>query len=144
MLLACEQLLERGDVEGLRAWRETDELVGDDAGQVIEEGLGCSLDVPTAPGRPPSEVGLEVVREPHRLQDCGVVPAELLERHLHLGDGSSQGGSTDSGQFIPFAGVIHLLLKSGLDGRLQRILLSTSPLLQTSQAAPRVEGLAWQ
>ena len=89
MLLACEQLLERGDVKGLRAWRETDELVGDDAGQVIEEGLGCRLDVPTPPGRPPSEVGLEIVREPHGLNDCVVVAAELLECHLHLGDGSS-------------------------------------------------------
>ncbi|WP_236750232.1 hypothetical protein [Actinomyces oris] len=109
-----------------------DELFGDDAGQVIEEGLGCCLDVLAAAGRPPSEVGLEVIREPHRLQDCGVVPAELLERHLHLGDGSSQGGLGDSGPLVPLAGGIHLLLKSRLDGRFQRILLSTSPLLQTS------------
>ena len=95
-------------------------------------------------GRTPSEVPLEVIREPHRLQDCGVVSTELLECHLHLGDGSSQGGSTDSGQSIPFAGVIHLLLKTALDGRLQRILLSTSPLHQAPHAAPRVEGIAWQ
>ena len=67
----------------------TDELVGGDACQVVEEGLGRRLHVPTAPGRPPSEVRLEVIREPHRLNDCVVVPAELLERHLHLGDGSS-------------------------------------------------------
>ena len=112
--------------------------------QVVEERLGCRRDVLAAAERLPSEVGLEVVREPHRLNDCGVVTAELLERHLHLGDGSSQDGSTDSGQFIPFAGVIHLLLKTALDGGLQRILLSTSPPLQTSQAAPRVKGIAWQ
>ena len=121
-----------------------DELFGDDAGQVIEEGLGCRVDVSAAPGRPPSEVGLEAVREPHRLKDCVVVPAELLECHLHLGDGAGQGGSTDSGQFMPFVGVIHLLLKTALDGRLQRILLATSPLLQTSQAVPCVEGLVRQ
>ena len=121
-----------------------DELFCDDANQIVEEGLGCCLDVLAAADRSPSEVGIEVVREPHCLQDCGFVPAELPERHLHLGDGSSQGGSTDSGQFIPFAGVIHLLLKTALDGSLQRILLSTSPLLQTPQAAPCVEGLARQ
>ena len=80
----------------------------------------------------------------YRLQDCGLVLAEIPKRHLHLGDGPGQGGSTDSGQFIPFAGVIHLLLKTALDGSLQRILLSTSPLLQTSQAVPRVEGIARQ
>ena len=95
-------------------------------------------------GRPPSEVPLEVVREPHCLNDCGVVPAELRECHLHLGDGSGQGGLSGSGPLVSFAGVIHLFLKLGLDGRLQRILLSTLPLLQTSQVAPRVEGLAWQ
>ena len=121
-----------------------DELFGDDAGQVVEEGLCRCLDVLAAAVRPPSEVRLEAVREPYRLKDCGVVSTEFLECHLHLGDGPGQGGSTDSGQFIPFAGVIHLLLKPGLDGRLQRILLSTSPLLQTSQAAPRVKGIAWQ
>ena len=121
-----------------------DELFGDDTGQVIEEGFGCRLDVLAAAGRLPSEVGLEVVREPHCLQDCGVVAAEFRERHLHLGDGSSQGGLSGSGPLVPFAGVIHLLLKAGLDGLLQRILLSTSPLLQTSQAAPCVEGLARQ
>ena len=121
-----------------------DEFRGNDANQIVEEGLGCCLDVLAAAGRPPSEVGLEVVREPYSLQDCGVVPAELRERHLHLGDGPGQGGSTDSGQFIPFAGVIHLLLKTALDGSLQRILLSTSPLLQTSQAAPCVDDLVRQ
>ena len=122
-----------------------DELVGDDASQIVEEGLGCRLHVPTVAGRLLSEVGLEVVREPHGLEDCGVVPAELLERHLHLGDGLGQGGSTDSGQcFMPFVGVMHLPLKTALDGGLQRILLPTSPLLQTSQAAPCVEGLARQ
>ena len=121
-----------------------DELFGDDAGQVIEEGFGCRVDVSAVPGRTPSEVGLEVVREPHCLQDCGVVPAELLECHLHLGDGPGQGGLSGSGPLVAFAGGIHLLLKSGLDGRLQRILVSTSPLLQTFQAAPCVEGLAWQ
>ena len=121
-----------------------DELFGDDAGQVIEEGLGCRLDVLAAPGCPPSEVSFEVIREPHRLQNCGVVPAEIPKRHLHLGGGSSQGGLSDAGPLVPFAGGIHLLLKSGLDGRLQRILLSASPLLQTSQAAPRVEGLVRQ
>ena len=121
-----------------------DELFGDDAGQVIEEGLSCRLDVLAATRRSPSEVGLEVVREPHCLNDCGVVSAELRERHLHLGDGPGQGGSTDSGQFIPFASGIHLLLKSGLDGRLQRILLSTSTVHQAPYAAPRVEGIAWQ
>ena len=97
-----------------------------------------------AAGRPPSEVSLEVVREPRRLNNCVVVSAELRECHLHLGDGPGQGGLGDSGPLVPFAGVIHLLLKSGLDGRLQRILLSASPLLQTSQAAPRVEGLVRQ
>ena len=51
---------------------------------------------------------------------------------------------SDAGPLVPFAGGIHLLLKSGLDGRLQWILLPTSPLLQTSQAAPCVEGLARQ
>ena len=121
-----------------------DELFGDDVGQVVEERLGCRLDVLAAACRPPSEVGLKVVREPHRLKDCGVVPAELLECHLHLGDGSGQGRSSGSGPLVPLMGVIHLLLKSGLDGRLQRILLSTPLLLQTSQAAPRVEGLARQ
>ena len=95
--------------------------------------------------RSPSEVGLEVVREPYRFKDCGVVPAELPECHLHLSDGSSQGGLGDSGQFIPFAGVIHLLLKSRLDGSLQRILLFTSSLLhQAPYAAPCVDGLARQ
>ena len=136
-------MLECGDVECPRARRAIDELVGDDAGQVIEEGLGCRLDVLAAVGRTPSEVGLEVVREPHCLQDCGVVAAELRERYLHLGDGPCQGGLSGSGPLISFASVIHLLLKAGLDGRLQRILLS-SPLLQTSQAAPCVEDLAWQ
>ena len=92
-----------------------DELFGDDAGQVIEEGFGCRLDVLAAADRLPSEVGLEVVREPHRLQNCGVVPAELRECHLHLGDGSSQGELSDAGPLVPFAGGIHLLLKSGLD-----------------------------
>ena len=132
MLLACEQLLECGDVEGPRARCLIDELFGDDAGQVIEEGFGCRLDVLAAADRLPSEVGLEVVREPHCLQDCGVVPAEFLERYLDLGDGSSQGRSSGSGPLVSFAGVIHLLLKSGLDGRLQWILLAASPLLQTS------------
>ena len=94
--------------------------------------------------RSPSEVGLEVVREPHRLKDCGVVPAELRERHLHLGDGSGQGGVSGSSPLVPFAGVVHLLLKTGLDGRLQRILLSTPPLLQTSQTAPCVENIVRQ
>ena len=119
-------------------------MSGDDACQVVEEGIGCRLDVSAAAGRPPPEVGLEVVREPHRLQDCGIVPAELRECHLHLSDGPGQGRSSGSGPLVPLAGVIHLLLKSGLDGRLQRILLSTPLLLQTSQAAPRVEGLARQ
>ena len=91
------------------------ELFGDDAGQVIEEGLSCRLDVLAAACRPPSEVGLEVVREPYRFKDCGVVSADLLERHLHLSDGSSQGGLSDAGPLVPFAGGIHLLLKSGLD-----------------------------
>ncbi|WP_309342955.1 hypothetical protein [Actinomyces oris] len=59
-----------------------------------------------------------MIWEPHRLKNCGVVTAELLERHLHLSDGPGQGGSTDSGQFIPFAGVIDLLLKTALDGGL--------------------------
>ena len=121
-----------------------DELFGDDAGQVIEEGFGCCLDVLAAAGRTPSEVGLEVVREPHRLNDCGVVPAELLERHLHLSDGPGQGGLSGSGPLVPLAGVIHLLLKPGLDGRLQRILLSTSSLHQAPYAAPCVDGLARQ
>ena len=121
-----------------------DELFGDDAGQVIEEGLSCRLDVLAATSRSPSEVGLEVVREPHGLNDCGVVPAEFLECHLHLGDGPGQGGSTDSGPLVPLAGGIHLLLKTALDGGLQRILLSTSPLLQTSQAAPCVDDLVRQ
>ena len=49
----------------------------------------------------------------------------------------------DSGPLVSLAGVIHLLLKSGLDGRLQRILLS-SPLLQTSQVAPCVEDIVRQ
>ena len=111
-------------------------------GQVVKERLGCRLDVLAAAGRPPSEVGLEVVRVPHGLKDCGVVPTELRERHLHLGDGPGQGRSTDSGQFIPFFGVIHLLLKSGLDGRLQRILLSASSLHQGPYAAPCVDSLA--
>ena len=109
-----------------------DELFGDDAGQVIEEGLGCRVDVSAAPGRPLSEVGLEAVREPYRLKDCVVVPAELLECHLYLGDGSGQGRLSGSGPLVPLAGVIHLLLKPGLDRRLQRILLAASPLLQTS------------
>ena len=121
-----------------------DELFGDDACQVIEEGLSCRLDVLAATSRSPSEVGLEVVREPYRFKDCGVVSAELRERHFHLGDGSGQGRSSGSGPLVPLAGVIHLLLNSGLDGRLQRILLSTPLLLQTSQAAPCVEGLARQ
>ena len=137
-------MLECGDVEGPRAWCSIDELVGDDAGQVIEEGFGCRLDVLAAADRLPSEVPLEVVREPHCLQDCGVVPAELRECHLHLGDGSGQGGSADSGPLVPLAGGIHLLLKPGLDGCLQRILLSTSPLLQTFQAAPCVDDLVRQ
>ena len=97
--------------------------------RLLKEGFGCCLDVLAAAGRSPSEVGLEVVREPHRLKNCGVVPAEFLERHLHLSDGPGQGGLGDSGPPVSFAGVVHLLLKSGLDGRLQRILLSTSPLL---------------
>ena len=67
-----------------------DELVGDDACQVIEEGFGCRLDVLAAACRPPSEVPLEVVREPHRLKNCGVVPAEFPECHLHLGDGPAK------------------------------------------------------
>ena len=54
-----------------------DELFGDDAGQVIEEGFGCCLDVLAAAGRTPSEVGLEVVRVSYRLQDCGLVLAEI-------------------------------------------------------------------
>ena len=113
-------------------------------GQVVEEGLGCCLDVLAAASRSPSEVGLEVVREPHRFKDCGVVLAELRECHLHLGDGPSQGGSSDSGPLVSFAGVVHLFLKSGLDRRLQRILPAISALLQTSQAAPCVDGLAGQ
>ena len=121
-----------------------DELVGDDAGQVIEEGLGCRVDFSAAVGRPPSEVGLEVVREPHCLQDCGIVSAELRERHLHLGDGAGQGGSADSGPLVPLAGGIHLLLKTRLDGRLQRILLSTSTVHQAPYAAPRAKSVAWQ
>ena len=120
-----------------------DEFRGNDANQIVEEGLGCCLDVLAAAGRPPSEVGLEVVREPYSLQDCGVVPAELRERHLHLGDGPGEAGLSGCGPLVSFAGVIHLLLKSGLDGRLQRILLS-SPLLQTSQAAPCVDDLVRQ
>ena len=69
-----------------------DELFGDDAGQVIEEGFGCRLNILAAAGRPPSEVRLEVVREPHGLNDCVVVSADLRQRYLHLGDGSIQGG----------------------------------------------------
>ena len=101
-------------------------------GQVVKEWLGCRLDVLAAADRLPSEVHLEAIREPHRLKNCGIVPAEFLERYLHLSDGSSQGGSSGSGPLVPLASGIHLLLKPGLDGRLQRILLSTSPLLQTS------------
>ena len=121
-----------------------DELFGDDACQVIEEGLGCRLDVLAAASRTPSEVPLEVIREPHCLNDCVVVPAELLQCHFHLGDGSSQGGLSDSGPLVPLAGGIHLLLKSRLDGRFQRILLSTSTVHQAPYAAPRVKGIAWQ
>ncbi|OMG31299.1 hypothetical protein BKH33_13295 [Actinomyces naeslundii] len=73
-----------------------------------------------------------MIREPHRLQDCGLVLAEIPKRHLYLGDGSSQGGLSDAGPLVPFMGGIHLLLKSRLDGRLQWILLAASPLLQTS------------
>ena len=137
-------MLERCDVESPRARCSIDELAGDDAGQVVEEGIGCCLDVLAAAGRPLPEVHLEAIREPHCLQDCGVVPAEFLEPYLDLGDGSSQGGSSDSGPLVSLADVIHLLLKPGLDRRLQWVPLSTSPLLQTSQTAPRVEGIAWQ
>ena len=45
---------------------------------------------------------------------------------------------------VLLTGVIHLLLKTALDGRLQRILLAASPLQQAPHAAPRVEGIAWQ
>ena len=95
-------------------------------------------------GRSPSEERLEVVREPHRLNNCGVVPTDLPERCFHLGDGSSQSGLSDSGRLVPFAGGIHLLSKATLDGRLQRILLAASPLRQTSYAAPHVEGVSRQ
>ena len=125
MLLAREQLLECGDIEGLRAWCEMDELFGDDVGQVVEEGLGYRLDVLAAACRPPLEVHLEAIREPHCLKNCGVVLAELRECHLHLGDGPNQGGSSGSGPLVSFAGVVHLFLKSGLDRRLQRILPAT-------------------
>ncbi|OMG42879.1 hypothetical protein BKH03_00010 [Actinomyces naeslundii] len=91
-------------------------------------------------GRSPSEVRLEVAWVAYRLDDCGVVLTELLECHLHLGDGSSQRGMVHL--LVLLAGGIHLLLNSALDGRLQRILLAASPWQQTSHAAPRVEGLA--
>ena len=66
-----------------------DELFGDDVGQVVEEGFGCCLDVPTAASRPLPEVRFESVRVEHCLDDCVVVFADFLECHLHLGDGSS-------------------------------------------------------
>ena len=65
------------------------ELFGDDAGQVVEEGLCRCLDVSAAAGRPLPEVRFEGVRVEHCLDDCVVVFADFLECHLHLGDGSS-------------------------------------------------------
>ncbi len=56
----------------------TDELVGDES--AFAEGLGRRLDVLAA--TKPFAVGVEP-RCPGIYKDCGVIPAELRERHLH-------------------------------------------------------------